>query len=59
VKPRDRITALRRAQVYWNRDVPMVPILEPNYGVAMHPKLDGFNIQSTGFPRLSLFRWLP
>lgn len=59
VTRRDRIKALRRAQVYWNRDVPMVPILEPNYGVAMHPQLDGFNIQPTGFPRLALFRWTP
>lgn len=57
IEPKSRYRAIHRAQVYWNRDVPEVPILEPNYGVAMHPDLFGFNVQHTGFPLLKLFRW--
>jgi len=52
-----RVRALRRAQVYWNRDVPMVPVAEPNYCVAMDKGLTGFNIQSTGFPLMRMVHW--
>jgi len=57
IAQKDRVNALRRAQVYWNRDVPMVPIAEPNYCVAMTKSLTGFNIQPTGFPLLKTFKY--
>ena len=51
----ERSALLKEAQAIWNRDVAMYPALEPNVGAAMAPDLNGFNIQSTGFPLLQRF----
>lgn len=52
-----REAALDAAQKLWAEEVPMYPVLEPNYGVAMATDLEGFNIQNTGLPRLDLFHF--
>ena len=52
-----RAKVLEQAEADWAQDVPMVPVLEPNYGAAMASNLSGFNVQNTGLPRLAFFRF--
>ena len=46
-----------QAQEIWAQDMPMIPVLEPNIGLAMDPALTGYVQQPTGFPYLGLFRY--
>ena len=55
--PARRKSALFTAQAQWNYYVPMVPIAEPNYGIASATNVTGWNIMPTGFPRLALLKY--
>lgn len=57
IDTKKRANLLYRAQAMWNFYVPMVPIAEPNYGIATAPNVTGWNIQPTGFPRLGLLQY--
>ena len=54
-----RLSAIAAGQGIWAQDVPMIPILTPNYGIAEDPKLTGFVSSQTGFPYLRYLKALP
>lgn len=57
--PGKRLSTIAAGQGLWARDIPMIPILTPNYGIVEDPKLTGFVGSQTGYPYLRYLKAVP